>query len=56
MHIAWIDVVRLGKQTVGRCVEVVNSKLDLVVEHSAIETYGELLTLDEREFLVATTL
>ena len=56
MHIAWIDVIWLGKQTTGRCVEVVDSKLNLIVKHCTIETYGKLLTLDEREIIIATTL
>ena len=56
MHIAWIDIIRLSKQTICHRVVVVHGKAESVAEQGTIQTYIELLTLDEAQLIVTTTL
>ena len=56
MHIAWIDVIWLSKQTISHCVVVVHGKAESVAEQGTIQTYVELLALDEAQLVVTTTL
>ena len=56
MHVAWIDVFWLSKQTISHRVVVVHGKAESVAEQGTIQTYIEFLALDEAQLVVATTL
>ena len=56
MHVAWIDVVWLSKQTISHRVVVVNGECQSIVQQRTIKTNVKLLTLDEAQLVVTTTL